>query len=149
MENSVKKVLAISALIAMAGALSAAPAWGADVASDAAQAKRQATVIPDLQKAAANAAGYKTSEVQVNSTAHQVTIKVVDSKLNGAGAADRNAEASKIASAVAKAIAGKPDFAQVMTIHVDYLKQAGNSTAVVQGIDFNKTPDGAFTLHRT
>jgi len=52
-------------------------------------------------------------------------------------------------SAIAKAIAGKPEFAQVVIIHVDYVKQAGNKATVVQGIDFNKAPDGAFALHKS
>ena len=73
----------------------------------------------------------------------------VNSKLNDGATAERTAEASTIASACAKAIAGRSEFATIVIIHVDYVKRLGNTSTVIQGIDFNKAPDGAFRLHLT
>jgi ABC-type Na+ efflux pump permease subunit len=144
-----KNTLAVTALITLVTVSTPFLVWGADSASDAEQAKRQATVFPTLQEAAASAAGYQTTSIEVKSTAHQVTIAVVNSKLNDGSATERTAEASTIASACAKAIAGKSDFAAVVIIHVDYVKRVESNSTVIQGIDFNKAPDGSFKLHLT
>jgi hypothetical protein len=124
-------------------------AWGGDAAADAVQAKQQASAIPDLQQAAAAAAGSQNPSIEVKSAAHQITITVVNSKLNDGAKTDRHAEASKIADAVAKTIVGKPEFAQVMMIHVDYVKRVGHRTSVIQSVDFSKAADGAFQFHQT
>ena len=79
----------------------------------------------------------------------EITITVVNSELNDAAKATRTAEASTIASTCAKVISGKSEFAAVVIVHVDYVKRLGNSSTVIDGIDFNKAPDGAFRLHIT
>ena len=122
---------------------------GADIASDTDREKRQVAVLPTLQEAAAAATGYKKTSIEVKSTAHQITITVVNSELNDAAKAKRTAEASTIASTCAKVISGKSEFAAVVIVHVDYVKRLGNSSTVIDGIDFNKAPDGAFRLHIT
>ena len=144
-----KNTLAVTALIALVTASTPILVWSADSASDTEQAKRQAPVYPAVQEAAAAAAGYKKTSIEVKSTAHQVTIAVVNSKLNDGSTTERTAEASTIASACANTIAGKPGLAAVVIIHVDYVKRLGSSSTVVEGIDFNKAPDGSFKLHLT
>ena len=106
-------------------------------------------MFPTLQEAAASATGYKKTSIEVRSTAHQITIAVVNSRLNEGSTTERTAEASTIASACAKTIAGKSEFAAVVIIHVDYVKCLGNGSTVVEGIDFNKAPDGSLKLHLT
>ena len=81
--------------------------------------------------------------------AHQLTITVINSKLNSGAAEDRKTEAMKIVPAIEKAIAGKSQFGQVMMIHVDYVTRQGNDSKIIQGLDFNKSPAGAFVLHQT
>jgi hypothetical protein len=93
--------------------------------------KRQAAVHRTLQEAAAAAAGDKKSGIEVKSTAHQITITVVNSKLNDGVTAERTAEASTIASACAKAIAGSSEFATIVIIHVDYVKRLGNKSTAM------------------
>jgi hypothetical protein len=132
-----KNTWAVTALVTLFAVSESFHVWGADGA------------FPALQEAAAAAAGYKKTDIEVKSTAHQVTIIVVNSKLNNGVTAERTTEALKIASAGAKFIAGKPEFAAVVIIHVDYVKRAGNDSAVIEGIDFNKAPDGSFKLHLT
>lgn len=144
-----KDTLAVTVLITLVTVSTPALVCGADIASDTERAKWQAAVVPTVQDAAASAAGYKKTSIEVKSTAHQVTISVVNSKLNNGSRTERIAEASTIASACAKAIAGKSEFAAVVIIHVDYVKRLENNSTVIQGIDFNKAPDGSFKLHLT
>jgi hypothetical protein len=146
--NFMKNSLAVATFVSMAISI-VTPAWCADNASDAAQVKRQSVVIPKLKQAAAKAAGYESKSIEVKTTAHQVTIAVINSKLNGGVAADREAQASTIASAIEKEIAGKAEFGQVVVIHVDYVKRPGKSATAIQGFDFFKSPTGSFVLHRT
>jgi len=144
-----KNTLAVATLVTLVTLSTPVLVWGGDIASDTERAKQQTIVIPTLQKTAAAAAGYKNTSIEVKSTAHQITITVVNSKLNSGARTDRNTEASTIASAIATAIAGRSEFAEVMIIHVDYVKRLGNASTIIQGIDFNKAPDGAFRLHLT
>jgi len=141
--------LAVATLVALVTVSNAAPVWGADAATDTEQVKQQALAIPNLQQAAASAAGYKSTNIKVTSTAHQVTIQLVSSKASGADTANRKAESATIVSAIAKAIIGKPEFAQVVTMHVDYVNRLGNGAQVIEGFDFHKTANGAFAFHQT
>jgi hypothetical protein len=144
-----KSAFAFAILLLLALTSNPTHVWGADAVSDADQVKRQAALVPSLQKAAAGAGGYATSSIKVQTSAHQVTIDVINSKLNGATAADRNADASAIASAIARAIADKTEFAAVVTIHIDYVGGVGSSAKVLQGLVFNKGADGAFKPHQS
>ena len=144
-----KSALAVAALLMLAVVSHPSDVWGADAAPDSEQVKRQAALIPSLQQAAASAGKYDSSSINVKSTAHLVTIEVINSKLNNASAADRNAEASAIASAIGKAIGGKAEFSAVATIHVDYVTGPLNTSKIVQGFVFNKNSDGTFRPHQT
>lgn len=126
-----------------------APVAAAEVASDQEQAKQQALVLPKLQQAATAAARHKNTGIEVKSAAHQITVTVANSKLNEAATTERNAEATALATAIEKAIAGRREFAEVLIIHVDYVKKVGSSSTVIQSLDFNKTAGGAFQLHLT
>ena len=144
-----KNFLAIVVWVTGAALVSAGSAFGADTAADAAQVKLQASSTADLRKSAAGAVAYQLSDIEVKSTAHQITVTVVNSKLNSGVAADRTGEVLKIVPAIERAIAGKAGFGQVMVIHVNYVKRLETQTSLVQGFDFNKTPAGSFVLHRT
>jgi hypothetical protein len=123
--------LAVTALVTFVTVSTPLLIWGADIASDTELVKRQAAVHRTLQEAAAAAAGDKKSGIEVKSTAHQITITVVNSKLNDGVTAERTAEASTIASACAKAIAGSSEFATIVIIHVDYVKRLGNKSTAM------------------
>ena len=144
-----KSAYAVAVLLLLALANNPTNVWGADVVSDTQQVKGQTALIPSLQQAAAGAGGYDSSSIKVKSTAHQVTIAVINSKLNSASAADRNAEASAIASAIGKAIDGKSEFAAVVTVHIDYVAGSGSTAKIVQGLVFNKSSDGTFKPHQS
>jgi hypothetical protein len=144
-----KNMLIVASMVGLVSIFNSSPTWSADTMSDLEVVKRQSPVLPALQRAASTAAGYKGKEVEVKSTTHQVTIVVINSRLNGESAANREAEASRIVSAVEKELERLPDFAQVAVIHVDYFKRSGSNAKSVQAFDFYKSPAGAFVVHRT
>lgn len=120
-------------------------AWSADPATDAARVNQQVSEIPALERAAVKAAGWNS--VTVRSAAHQLTVTVTNSPLTSP--AEREAQASKIVTALESGIEKKPAFAQISVIHVDYVKRAGLGLTSVQGFDFYQTPAGAFVPHKT
>jgi hypothetical protein len=144
-----KNTLIVASMVGLVVMFNASTTWSADTMSDLEVIKRQSLVIPGLQRAASNAAGYKGKEVEVKSTTHQVSIVVINSRLNDESAANREAEASRIVSAVEHEMAQLPEFAQVAVIHIDYLKRSGANAKPVQAFDFYKSPAGAFVVHRT
>ena len=144
-----KNIRSIVALVAAMALVSSFPAFAAGAAADVAQVAAQAASIPAVQQSAATAAGYKATDLEIKSTAHQITITVVNSKLNAGLPAGRSDEASKIIQALQKSIAGRVEFGQVMLMHLDYVSRQGTKSKIIQGFDFNKSPSGSFVPHRT
>lgn len=144
-----KTLLSVAGLVAFVAMSSSVPAFAADAAADAAQVAKQAASIPALQRSAASAAGYKPVDVEVKSTAHQITVTVVNSNLNGGLPAGRSSEAEKIVRALEKSIAGKAEFGQIIILHVDYVSRQGADSKIIQGLDFNKSPSGSFVPHKS
>lgn len=70
--------------------------------------------------AAATAAGYKAIDLEIKSTARQITITVANSKLNAGLPAGRSNEASKIIQGLEKSIAGRARAGPVLMMHLDY-----------------------------
>jgi hypothetical protein len=148
-DDSMKKMLVMGGLLASLILGCLAVSWGNDIDSNPELEKLQASAVPGIRRAAADAAGYKLTDIVAKNSAHLVTITIVNSKLNNAGTLERKNEASVISTAVAHAIAGKPEFADIMMIHVDYVKRKGNHDDVIEGLDFNKNPAGDFSPHIT
>jgi hypothetical protein len=147
------KPLAATGCLAVAlslGCMSLAPVvWAATAEIDAAQVKLQSTLLPGLRIQAEKASGYTSKDLELKATAHQITITIIGSVLNKGSDAERLAQASKIVSAVAAAIADKPEFSQIPVIHLDYVTAAGHTGKVIQKIDFFQNPAGVFVLHKT
>jgi hypothetical protein len=142
-----KKFIITSCVAALMCA--ALPVLSADTASDATQVKLQAKSIPKLLSVSATAAGYKTKDLEIKTTAHQVTLTVINSQLNTKLALDRESEATKMVTAIENAMIDKPEFANVAAIHVDYIERQGKKSQAIQGIDFLQTPARTFILHKT
>lgn len=119
----------------------------AEVTSDSEQIKEQTTLIANLKKAVVAATEYDNASIDVRSTATQVTVTVVDSKLLEATSGDRELDASKIASAIAEAMAGKTPFGTVVVIHVVYIKGQGSDGKTIDRVDYYKDPKGVFRHH--
>lgn len=141
-----KIVISSCAAVLMCIAL---PATSADTASDAAQVKLQATSIPNLLTVSAAAAGYKAKDLEIKTTAHQITLTVVNSQLNTKLTADREAEATKMVTAIENAMIDKPEFSKISVIQVDYIERKGKNSKAIQRIDFLQTPARTFILHKT
>ena len=95
-KEHMKNFRSIVDLLAAIALVSSVPALAAGVAADVAQVATQAAPIPALKQSAANAAGYKATDLEVKSTAHQITITVANSKLSASLPAGRTNEAAKI-----------------------------------------------------
>ncbi len=142
-------IRSIVGLVATMALISSVPAFAAGAAADVAQVATQAASIPAVQQSTATAAGYEAADLEIKSTAHQITINVVNSKLNVGQADDRRNEASKIIQALEKSIAGKVEFGQVMMMHLNYMSRQGTKSKIIQRFDFNKSPSGSFVPHTT
>jgi hypothetical protein len=144
-----KKYFVAVAAFAIAVFTAAIPAWSSDKASDAILMKRQTAAIPKLQELAAGAGGYPSANVRVSTAAHQITITAISIRANSETKSAREIQAAQMISAVENEITGKDEFAQVMTIHVNYVERQGKNVPIIQGFDFFKSPTGAFVLHKT
>jgi len=145
--NGNSKYLVVSLWATLALLTSSGQAWSADTALETEQVKQQSMAIPGIQREVANATGNDAKIIDITTTPHQVTITVINSKLNDVQRANREAEASTMASTLARSVADKAPFAQVMVIHVDYVKRTGNQDKAIQRIDFHKSPAGIFVAH--
>ena len=147
--NRNSKYLVVSLWATLALFESSGQAWSADTALETEQVKQQSMAIPGIQREVANATGNDAKMIDITTTPHKVTITVINSKLNDAKDAGREAEASTMVSTLARAISGKAPFAQVIVIHVDYVKRTGNQDKAIQPLDFNKSPAGIFVAHKS
>ena len=97
------------------------------------------------------ATGYDGGAVELTATKVQFVLTIVNSKLIGRSATERENEATRIASTIASIIADKPEFKGIQGIHVDYVKREvdGSRTQRIDGIDFRKDPQGNFQHHIT
>jgi hypothetical protein len=123
-----------------------------DVRAQPVQSQGQhGTSLKEVKEAVLVATGYGGQAVELAATKVQFVITLVNSKLVGRPAAERETEASRIASVIASKIADKPEFEGIQAIHVDYVTRvAGRGhTRTIDGIDFRKDPKGNFQHHIT
>ena len=147
--NRNSRSLIVSLWVTLAMLVSSAQAWSADPAVETDQLRQQSLAIPALQREVANVTGNDIKMIDITTTPHKLTISVINSKLNDSQKTDRESEASTMASTVARAVSGKAPFAQVIVIHVDYVKRVGNKDEAIQRLDFNKSPAGIFVAHQS
>ena len=107
--------------------------------------------LDEVKVAVLATTGYDRKSVEIAATKVQFVVTVVNSPLADQRSADRNMEASRIASAISRTISAKADFKSIQAIHVDYVKRTadGRSTKKVDAIDFRKDPQGNFQHHIT
>jgi hypothetical protein len=105
--------------------------------------------LAQIRKAVIASSGYDDEAVGVKSGPHQIEVMLINSKLLTASRTARINEAHRIAAAVANSIAGKPRFANVDVIHLDYVKQPATSASpdTVDALDFRKDRAGQFKFH--
>ena len=132
----------------MAFVLATAAPFGAPHAQ---LAQSQETSLNAVKNGVLAATGYDGGAVELTATKVQFVVTIVNSKLIGRSAAERENEATRIASTIASIIADKPEFKGIQGIHVDYVKREmdGSHTQRIDGIDFRKDPQGNFQHHIT
>jgi hypothetical protein len=70
--------------------------------------------------------------------------------MNASTHSGRDNEATATATIVSKAIFGKPEFDNVVTLRVDYVVRAvSGDSKVIDSVEFREDPNGAFRFHRT
>lgn len=129
--------------------LHTAAAWPQDDKSYEVKLQRQAQSLPAIRDAIVAATGYDETSIEVKPGRHQLIVSVVNSKLISGSNVARIDEAAAISSAVAQAIATRPEFDDVEALHVDYVRREkeGAATQTIQAIDFRKDPEGRFLQH--
>ncbi|HYM01296.1 MAG TPA: hypothetical protein VET85_00035 [Stellaceae bacterium] len=125
------------------------PALGVVWAQEKTVGTPSASSLAEIKKAVVAASGYDDEAVELKAGPHQIEVAVANGKLLDASRAARVNEANRIVGAVAKAIAGKPEFASVDAVHIDYIRRniASGHVDLVDAIDFRKDPSGDFKYH--
>lgn len=134
-------VAALPALLCSAPALRAAPA----------ETERQSSALPAIKSAILKSTGYATASVALAVRDNQFWVTIENSRLNDSTARQREAQATRIAGAIASKVKGDTTFAGILGIHIDYVArtQDGSHSDILDSIDFRKGPDGSFTHHTT
>ena len=117
----------------------------------ATESERQSGAIPAIKSAILKTTGYADATVTLALKANQFWVTIENSPLNDGTARQREAQAARIAGAIADKVKGDAAFAGILGIHIDYaaLSRDGPHSEILDSIDFRKGPDGAFTHHIT
>lgn len=107
--------------------------------------------LQNIRTSIIRAIGGQDAPVDLKIVAEVFLISRVNSTLNQADHAARDGEASRIATLVAGAIIGKPEFSKIHTIRVQYVGRlkAGSHEQIIDTIDFRRDPSGVFHFHTT
>jgi hypothetical protein len=110
----------------------------------------QQSVLADVRATVVRAIGAQDQTVEIAVTDKALVILRVNSNMNGSTHAGRDNEATAIASIISKAIAGKPEFANLVVLRVEYVtRSAVGDSAVIDSVEFREDPKGAFRFHPT
>jgi hypothetical protein len=116
-------------------------------------AKKHA-VLAELQKSIVRVVGTEGQTIEVadvTTAGNILTVSRINSTINATAHADRTIEANLIASIVSKAILGKPEFKDMIAIHVRYMTRSatGGHERVMDAVEFRKDLKGEFPFHGT
>jgi hypothetical protein len=133
-------VAALPPVLASAPALPAAPA----------ESEGQAG-LPSVKGAILKSTGYAEATVTLALRDKQFWVTIENSPLNDGTTRQREAQAARIAGAIADKVKGDTAFAGIFGIHIDYAARSkdGSHSDVLDSIDFRKRPDGTFMHHTT
>ena len=141
------RLTVLGAFVALPSMLAVVPALGAAPT----ESERQPATLPAVKGAVLKATGYPDPAVTLVLKGNQFWVTVENSPLNDGTARQREAQAARIASAIATQVKDDPELAGILGIHIDYAARSrdGSHTDVVDSIDFRKGPDGNFAHHTT
>ena len=134
-----------------AGWLAFVLASATPLAASHAQSTQQETSLNAVKNAVVDATGYDAAAIELTATKVQFVVTIVNSKLIGGPSYQRENEARRIATTIARNVADKPEFRAIQAIHIDYVRRESGSghTETIDGIDFRKDPQGNFQHHVT
>jgi hypothetical protein len=108
------------------------------------------TLLTDIKQSIARTIGAESSTVEIHVTGRIFTVRLVNSRFNEGTSAGRENEAAAIEPIVSKEIARTPQFKDIVTIYVEYVRRGtAGGTRVVDSIEFRKDVSGAFRHHIT
>jgi hypothetical protein len=140
-------MMVLGAVVALPSVFAVVPALGAAPA----ESERQPATLPAGKGAVLKAIGYSDPVVMLVLKDNQFWVTVENSPLNDGTARQREAQAARIATAIATQVKGDPELAGILGIHIDYVARSKDSshTDILDSIDFRKGPDGNFAHHTT
>jgi hypothetical protein len=110
----------------------------------------QQSVLADVRATIVRSIGAQDETVEITVTDKVLIVVRVNSNMNDSTHIGRDNEAIAIAAIVSKAISGKPEFDNVVTLRVDYVARAvGGDNKVIDSVEFRQDPKGDFRFHRT
>ncbi len=113
--------------------------------------ERQVRDLPVIKKSILDATRYEDFNLAVVIKDKQFVVTVINSKLNKATSAEREAEASAIASTIAQETIKRPEFGSIIGIHINYVSGASGASRakIIDRIDFRKDRAGDYQPHKT
>ena len=120
----------------------------------------QALSTPDVQKSSilanmrasiTRAIGAEDQTVEITMAGNLLIILRVNSNMNDATHGGRNNEATAIAAIISKAIFGRPEFKNLVTLTVQFVVRPapGAKSSVIDTVEFREDPSGQFRYHQT
>jgi hypothetical protein len=106
--------------------------------------------LGDVRTSILRAIGAQEQAIEITVSDKVLTVSRVNSNMNESTHAGRDNEATAIVAVVSKAIAGKQEFKNLITIVVQYVVRATlGESKVIDTVEFREDPNGVFVFHRT
>ena len=111
----------------------------------------QADLLSEIRKLVVRAIGAPDQTVEIAVTGNMLTVLRVNSNMNDATHGGRNNEATAIAAIISKAIFGRPEFKNLVTLTVQFVVRPapGAKSSVIDTVEFREDPSGQFRYHQT
>ena len=111
----------LQAVFGTVGVLPLASFWSPSWSATPTEQERQAAGLAAVKTGVIDATGYAEKDLGVAWQANQFVVTVINSRLNKANPRQRETEASKMVSAIAKKVVSEPQFKGILGIHIDYV----------------------------
>jgi hypothetical protein len=110
----------------------------------------QQSVLADVHATIVRSIGAQDETVEITVADKVLIVSRVNSNMNDSTHSGRDNEATAIAAIISKAISGKSEFDNVVTLRVDYVARAvDGDSKVIDSVEFREDPKGDFRFHRT
>jgi hypothetical protein len=107
------------------------------------------SVLADMRTSIIRAIGAEDQTVELEVGGDILTVLRINSNMNQATHAGRDNEATAIVAIVSKAISGRAEFGNLITVRVQYSMRSGGDSNVIDTVEFRKDPSGLFQYHQT